>query len=97
MAVTDQSPSYENPDLPRNGLFWYVQGAPAAFSELGERVPAGSYQILGVTGPTLLVMPAYDAVVVKMYNKYYNYGGRDYLQYLREFSNLAADALSGQQ
>ncbi|WP_456274881.1 serine hydrolase domain-containing protein [Bacillus sp. AK031] len=92
-ATTVQSPVYEDKTLPQNGLFWYVQGEPAEKSEIGDRVPKGSYQILGITGPTVLVIPEYHAVVVKMYNKRYNYGGEGYLDYLREFSNLAADCL----
>ncbi|WHY03688.1 serine hydrolase domain-containing protein [Neobacillus sp. DY30] len=92
LATQVQNPSYKNKDLPQNGLFWFVQGTPAKQSELGERVPKGSYQILGVTGPTLLVIPEYNVVVAKMYNKHYNYGGSNYLHYLREFSNLVADA-----
>jgi CubicO group peptidase (beta-lactamase class C family) len=91
LATQVQSPVYKNKDLPQNGLFWYVQGTPALKSELGERVPTGSYQILGITGPTLLVIPAYNLVIAKMYNKRYNYGGSNYLHYIREFSNLAAD------
>jgi CubicO group peptidase (beta-lactamase class C family) len=91
LATQVQSPPYKNKDLPQNGLFWYVQGTPALKSELGERVPRGSYQILGITGPTLLVIPEYNIAVVKMYNKRYNYGGSNYLHYLREFSNVVAD------
>lgn len=91
IATQIQSPIYKNNKLPQNGLFWYVQGTPAVYSELGERVPKGSYQILGITGPTLLVIPEYNVVVAKMYNKRYNYGGDNYLYYLREFSNLVAD------
>lgn len=89
-----QNPSYENTNLPQNGLFWFVQHALAQQSELGERVPKGSYQILGITGPTILVIPKYNVVVSKMYNKRYNYGGNNYLYYLREFSNLVADTFS---
>ena len=91
MATQVQSPLYDDQKLPQNGLFWFVQGTPAAHSELGERVPEGSYQILGVTGPTILVIPKFNVVVAKMYNKRYNYGGGNYLYYLREFSNLVAD------
>jgi CubicO group peptidase (beta-lactamase class C family) len=91
IATQVQSPIYKDNKLPQNGLFWYVQGTPAAYSELGDRVPEGSYQILGVTGPTLLIIPKYKVVVAKMYNKRYNYGGKNYLYYLREFSNLVAD------
>ena len=91
IATEIQSPKYNNHKLPHNGLFWYVQGKTADNSEIGERVPKMSYQILGITGPTLLVIPQYNVVVAKMYNKRYNYGGDNYLYYLREFSNLVAD------
>ncbi|CAM4291107.1 penicillin-binding protein [Bacillus manliponensis] len=97
LATTIQSPPYENETLPQNGLFWFVQHSPAQQSELGERVPKGSYQILGVTGPTILVIPEYNVVVAKMYNKRYNYGGDNYLYYLREFSNLVADTFAGEK
>lgn len=91
MATQIQSPIYIDNKLPYNGLFWYLQGNPALFSEIGERVPKGSYQILGITGPTLLVIPEYNVVAAKMYNKRYNYGGDNYLYYLREFGNIVAD------
>ncbi|MES5866413.1 serine hydrolase [Bacillus cereus group sp. RP32] len=91
IATSLQSPTFTNNELPQNGLFWFVQNEPALSSELGERVPKGAYQILGITGPTLLVIPEYNVVVAKMYNKRYNYGGDNYLYYLREFSNLVAD------
>jgi len=94
IATSLQSPKYENMDLPQNGCFWFVQNTPAIQSELGERVPKGSYQILGITGPTILVIPKYNVVVAKMYNKRYNYGGDNYLYYLREFSNLVADTFA---
>ena len=92
LATQVQNPNYIDKDSPQNGLFWYVKDTPSSRSEIGERVPKGSYQILGVTGPTLLVIPQYNLVVSKMYNKQYNYGGNNYLHYLREFSNLVADA-----
>ncbi len=91
IATQIQSPNFKDKNLPRNGLFWYVQDTPAKYSEIGERVPKGSYQILGITGPTILVIPAYHVVVAKMYNKRYNYGGEKYRYYLREFSNIVAD------
>ncbi|MGF2617854.1 beta-lactamase family protein [Rossellomorea vietnamensis] len=90
LATSIQSPVFENKNLPQNGFFWFVQGEPALQSELGEKVPRGSFQILGVTGPTVLVVPEQNMVIVKMYNKRYNYGGDNYLHYQREFSNLAA-------
>ncbi|HDR7383416.1 penicillin-binding protein [Bacillus toyonensis] len=94
IATSLQSPAYKNNELPQNGLFWFVQNEPKQLSELGERVPKGSYQILGITGPTILVIPEYNVIVAKMYNKRYNYGGDNYLYYLREFSNLVADTFT---
>lgn len=91
LATQAQNPKYTDKSLPQNGLFWYVQDTPALKSEIGDRVPKGAYQILGITGPTLLVIPEYNVVIAKMYNKRYNYGGINYLHYLREFSNLVAD------
>lgn len=94
LSATIQNPPYTDKELPQNGFFWYVQDVPRERSELGSRVPSGSYQILGVTGPTLLVIPEYGVVVAKMYNKRYNYGGENYLYYLKEFSNLVADVFN---
>jgi CubicO group peptidase (beta-lactamase class C family) len=91
LSTSIQSPPFSDKSLPLNGLFWYVQGSPAEKSELGERVPEGSYQILGITGPTILVIPKYNLVVTKMYNKEKNYGGRDYLHYVKDFSNRVTD------
>ena len=93
-ATSIHSPSYSDDDLPENGLFWYVQGKPRKRSEIGNRVPQGSYQILGVTGPTILVIPQLNLVVAKMYNKRNNYGEENYLHYLREFSNKVVDVFS---
>nr|WP_229595228.1 serine hydrolase domain-containing protein [Rossellomorea vietnamensis] len=97
LSTSIQNGSYHDPSLPDNGLFWYVQGDSRARSEMGERVPRDSYQILGVTGPTLLVIPSLNVVVAKMYNKRYNYGGNDYLHYIREFSNKVADLFTDSQ
>lgn len=94
LATKVQSPNYADKKTPLNGLFWYVQDTPSLKSEIGERVPKGSYQILGITGPTLLVIPKHNLVVAKMYNKRYNYGGDNYLHYLREFSNIVADTFN---
>ncbi|AMQ05305.1 beta-lactamase family protein [Sporosarcina sp. resist] len=97
IATQVQSPTYKNAETPLNGAFWFVQGTPSLKSEIGDRVPKGAFQIIGVTGPTLLVIPEYNVVVAKMYNKRYNYegiDGKNYLYYLREFSNLVADIFS---
>ncbi|MDG4658306.1 serine hydrolase [Ectobacillus antri] len=87
LATSLQSPNLSNTALPENGFFWYVKTRDTALSEIGALVPRGSYQILGVTGPLLLVIPEHDLVIARMYNKRYNYGGNHYLHYLREFGD----------
>lgn len=92
--TTIQNSEYDDNRLPDNGLFWYVQNKPRVFSEIGEHVPKGAYQILGNTGPLLLVVPENNLVVVRMSNKRYNYGGDNYLHYIREFSDLAYQTIA---
>ncbi|ARU61486.1 penicillin-binding protein [Tumebacillus avium] len=95
LATSVQSPELPDPDLPPNGFFWYVQDRPAARSEIGSTVPQGAFQILGVTGPLVLVVPEHELVVVRMSNKRYNYSGPDgdYLHYLREFGDRVMECV----
>ncbi|MFD2171903.1 serine hydrolase domain-containing protein [Tumebacillus lipolyticus] len=90
-----QSPPMTDPDLPPMGFLWYVQDHPAKRSEIGSSVPKGAFQILGVTGPLVLVVPEAELVVVRMCNKRYNYSGPDgdYLHYLREFGDKVMSCL----
>lgn len=78
---------------PRNGYFWWWQHC-TALNQIGEQVPAGSYQMLGITGCVVLVIPAYDTVAVRMYNQLFNPGDYDYLEDVRTFGNLVCDAIS---
>lgn len=94
ISTSVQNPGYNERISPANGLFWYVQDGARANSEIGDRVPRGSYQILGNTGPLLLVVPESHLVIVRMYNKLYNYGGNDYLHHLRAFSNMAYETFA---
>jgi CubicO group peptidase (beta-lactamase class C family) len=90
LITSVRTPPLSNVDLPQNGFLWYVKGRRSALSEIGDTLPNGTYQILGVTGPLVLVIPKYDAVVVRMYNKRGNYGGHDgsqWLQYLKDFGD----------
>lgn len=74
--------------LPRNGFFWWIQEDRAALTEIGGRVPAGSYQIVGMGGAVCLVMPALDAVAVRLCNSLARGAGS--VLRVREFGNLAA-------
>lgn len=90
LITSEQSPPLSNEDLPQYGFLWYVKGRQAALSEIGDTLRNGTYQILGVTGPLVLVIPTHDTVVVRMYNKHGNYGGPDgsqWLQYLKDFGD----------
>ncbi|HEU4962531.1 MAG TPA: serine hydrolase domain-containing protein [Bacilli bacterium] len=98
MATSVQSPELADKDLPENGFLWYVKGRDTKRSEIGEQVPQGSFQILGVTGPLVLVIPEHELVVVRMCNKRYNYSDErhDYLYYLREFGDKVTACLQKQ-
>jgi CubicO group peptidase (beta-lactamase class C family) len=94
MSTSLQSPLLSDPTLPNNGFLWFVQDRPSALNLLGEQVPVGSYQIVGVTGPLLLVIPEQNLVVARMSNRHPNYGGDvGYLHYLREFGNRVMQCL----
>jgi CubicO group peptidase (beta-lactamase class C family) len=93
MSTSVQSPAMANKDLPQNGFLWYVKELGAKRSEIGDKVPSGSFQIIGITGPLVLVIPKHNMVVIRMYNKLYNYGGDNYLHYFREFGNRVIECL----
>nr|WP_275901182.1 serine hydrolase domain-containing protein [Paenibacillus periandrae] len=92
-VITPQTPKNVPAYLPRNGFIWWLQ-SDTPTNQLGERLPNCSYQILGITGCACLVVPKYDAVVVRMYNQLSNpANGYDYLSDIRQFGNLANDLL----
>jgi hypothetical protein len=77
---------------PRNGYIWWLQHS-MPLNQIGECVPADSYQALGITGCAVLVIPANDAVAVRMYNLLSNPGSYDYLKDIQTFGNLVSDVL----
>ena len=93
LATTMHSPSFNNPDLPDNGMFWYVKSSEANRSEIGELVPYGAYQILGYTTVTLLVIPSENIVAVRMFNSFGNPEGYDYLRDVKDFGNAVMQSL----
>jgi CubicO group peptidase (beta-lactamase class C family) len=92
MTTSIQTPS-QLLDVPQNGFFWFRNENGIEASELGEELPHGSYQILGASGCTCLVIPEYDAVAVRMYNKRGNPPGYDYLKDIKQFGNLVNSIL----
>ncbi|UHA72137.1 serine hydrolase domain-containing protein [Paenibacillus sp. 481] len=87
MATSFQSPVLNDIDLPQNGFLWFVKEHSAKRHEIGEMIPAESYQILGYSGVTLLVIPKYETVVVRMFNGWGSPSGFDYLANVREFGD----------
>ena len=93
IATAVQSPNSLDVDLPQNGYFWFVKEMPARKSEIGELVPKGSFQILGYTGVTLLVIPQHNLVTVRAFNSFGSPNGFDYLADVREFGDTIMTCL----
>lgn len=95
-ATSVHSPSALDQDLPQNGFLWFVKDLPAKKSEIGPGVPKGSYQILGYTGVTLLVIPQENLVAVRMFNSFGSPEGYNYLDDVRSFGNTVMSCLKKQ-
>jgi CubicO group peptidase (beta-lactamase class C family) len=93
LATSLQSPTIIDNDLPQNGFLWFVKDLPAKKSEIGAEVPIGSYQILGYTGVTLLVIPQENLVAVRMFNSFGSPEGYDYLSDVRSFGDTVMNCL----
>lgn len=93
LATTVQCPTFEDVNLPDNGIFWYVKDSEATRSEIGEAVPYGSYQILGYTTVTLLVIPSENIVAVRMFNSFGSPEGYDYLRDVKDFGNAVMESI----
>lgn len=93
LATTLQSPIYLNKDLPQNGFLWFVKKLPAKKTEIGEKVPEGSFQILGYTSVALLVIPEHEIVAVRMFNSWGSISGYDYLEDIRAFGDTIIGCL----
>lgn len=96
-SVFDRITSLQTPDtlrieLPRQGYIWWLQ-YESPLNQIGDKVPEGSYQILGITGCACLVIPEYELVAVRMYNQLSNPEGYSYLQDIRRFGNEVMKAL----
>jgi CubicO group peptidase (beta-lactamase class C family) len=90
------TPSSLPAHLPRLGCFWWIQDGNTANSEIGASLPKGTYQILGASGCSCTVIPEHNAVVVRMTNSLWTFGGKngfDYLADIQTFGNLANQAL----
>ncbi|MGM0842841.1 MAG: serine hydrolase domain-containing protein [Bacillota bacterium] len=98
LATTIQSPKVVEQSLPKFGFFWWLKDNQGSweYNELGVELPEGSYQILGASGCSCLVIPRYNAVAVRMYNSLYTYENKnfDYIQDIQTFGNLVVKELN---
>jgi CubicO group peptidase (beta-lactamase class C family) len=93
LATSLQSPKLLNTELPQNGFLWFVKDMPANKSEIGDLVPKSSYQILGYTGVTLLIIPQHNLVAVRAFNSFGSPDGFDYLADVRKFGDTVMSCL----
>ncbi len=87
MVTSIQTPQSVEAIKPQNGFLWYVKEGPSSQSEMGDLVPKGSYQILGYTGVTLLIIPKHHLVAVRAFNSFGSPQGFDYLADVRSFGD----------
>ncbi|WP_349772314.1 serine hydrolase domain-containing protein [Lederbergia citrisecunda] len=96
IATSIQSPTTLPLALPQNGFFWFAQkdeGIPSDRMELSLQLPAGSYQLLGYTNVTLLVIPQYEVVAVRAFNSFGSAEGFDYIKDVRTFGDIIMEVL----
>ncbi|MEK8130085.1 cysteine-rich CWC family protein [Paenibacillus filicis] len=97
-AISVATPEGLDLSWPRNGYFWQVQEQPCVRTELGDELPAGSFQMLGITGCAVLVIPELEIVAVRMYNQTGgNPEGYSYLEDIRGFGNLVQRAVKARE
>ncbi|WP_230505224.1 hypothetical protein [Sutcliffiella rhizosphaerae] len=63
METSIQTPE---PTLPihQYGFLWFVKDLNHSFNQIGDAVPKGSYQLLGYTNVTILIIPKENIVAV---------------------------------
>jgi CubicO group peptidase (beta-lactamase class C family) len=99
-AVFEQVSSVVTPSdlheaLPRQGYFWWVKDKPQPLSELGHQLPPHSYQSLGFYGNTVLVIPEYNVVAVRMLNQTkQNPPDYDYIKDIQTFGDLVCQCMN---
>jgi CubicO group peptidase (beta-lactamase class C family) len=93
MATSLQSPELSDLDLPQNVFLLFLNDLRAQQTEIGDLVPKGSFQILGYTGVTVLVIPQHDIVAVRMFNSFGSPDGYNYLNDVRSFGDTIMQCL----
>ncbi|KMK76689.1 hypothetical protein AB990_13655 [Alkalihalobacillus pseudalcaliphilus] len=89
MATAIQTPNERLP-IEKNGFLWFVKGSNQPFSQIGDAVPKGSFQLLGYTNVALLVIPEENVVAVRTFNRYGSPENYDYLSDIRSFGDVVS-------
>ncbi|GGA89346.1 serine hydrolase domain-containing protein [Ornithinibacillus halotolerans] len=95
-ATTIQSPNSFPKHLPKFGFLWWIKDGDVSvdYNELGADLPEGSYQILGASGCSCTVIPKYNTVAVRMYNRVNaSESGFDYVRDIQTFDNLIVSSI----
>jgi CubicO group peptidase (beta-lactamase class C family) len=96
-AISIVTPSQLDETLPRNGFFWWVKDKNRPLSELGDDLPEGSYQSLGLYGNAVLVIPEHNVVAVRMLNQLEsNPPEYDYIKDIQKFGDLVLKCILSQ-
>jgi len=98
LTTTIQSPVTINEIYPAFGFYWWIQSNHHISwekNELGDRLPEGSFQLLGASGCSCTVIPKHNVVAVRMLNSITpnNETNYDYLKDIRQFGNMISDLL----
>ncbi|MCL6625563.1 MAG: beta-lactamase family protein [Alicyclobacillus shizuokensis] len=80
--------------VPSQGVFWWLNVPKPGWSEIGDNVPSGSYQIIGMNGSLCLVIPSLDAVVVRLMNKIGDPAGYNRFPDYHRLGDVATECLS---
>ncbi|SET63897.1 CubicO group peptidase, beta-lactamase class C family [Oceanobacillus limi] len=96
LATSVQSPNSVPSTFPKFGFFWWIKDDDVTYeyNELGSNLPYGSYQILGASGCSCLVIPKFNAVAVRMYNSLNESKDFDYVKDIQSFGNIVASSLA---
>lgn len=87
MTTSIQTPNPRQ-SIQTNGFLWFVKDTNHSFNQIGDKVPKGSYQLLGYTNVAILVIPEENIVAVRMFNRYGSSEGFDYLADIRAFGDI---------
>ncbi len=90
-AMTMLTPQTLDRRYPRHAYGWWYKEGHSRLCEIGDLVPDGSVQIMGMSGCLVLVIPSWQVVAVRMMN---SLGGRfSFVRDAKRFGDLVMTCL----